>query len=105
MDSVVFAGTVCALRWGRYSNGRLALQLREADTGAPVATASVHVPEAALAADELVIKNYSENAGILGALVEAGVVAPTGRSVRVGMVMAPVARVLDGAGRALAASR
>ena len=80
------------VQWGRYPNGRVALQL--VDEEGPVATATVNVPEAELAADEVCIKDYAENAGVLDLLVLMGVVEPTGRRIPTGFVDVPVARLL-----------
>ena len=80
------------VQWGRYPNGRVAIQLM--DEEGPVATATVNVPEADLAADEVIVKDYAENAGVLDLLVLMGVATPTGRRIPVGYVEAPVARLL-----------
>lgn len=88
-------GVECVVSAGCYgSGGATALQLVEKSTGAPYATATVNVPGAALAADEVLVKDYSENEGMLEALVRAGVVEDTGRRVGIGYVEAVVARLL-----------
>lgn len=93
--TVEFAGYRCRVYKGRYADGGgVALWLVDAADGEPVAHATVNVPELNLGADEVVIKDYSENAGMLEALVEAGIVAGTGRCVRLGFVLAPVCRLL-----------
>lgn len=83
---------------GYYVDGRLAFRLRDVRDDAHVATATVNVVEFAdsLAGDEVFIKDYGENEGILAALVEAGVVEDTGQSVETGFVRAKVARVRGG---------
>ena len=80
------------VQWGRYPNGRVALQLVDED--GPVVVATVNVPEADLGPDEVCIKDYAENAGVLDLLVLMGVVAPTGRRIPTGFVDVPVARLL-----------
>ncbi len=80
------------VQWGRYPNGRVAIQLVNEE--GPVATATVNVPEAELGPDEVCIKDYAENAGVLDLLVMMGVATPTGRCVPVGHTEAPVARLL-----------
>ena len=82
----------------RYQNGRISLELVawEDDTisevfeGEPIATCTVNVPEYPLAADEVIIKDYSENEGMLQALLDAKVVELAGRSVSMGFVTSPV---------------
>ncbi|MGC8489206.1 MAG: hypothetical protein ACP5QO_13465 [Clostridia bacterium] len=80
------------VQWERYPNGRVAVQL--VDEEGPVATATVNLPEADLGSDEVCIKDYAENAGVLDLLVLMGVVAPTGRRIPTGFVDVPVARLL-----------
>jgi hypothetical protein len=49
-----------------------------------------------LAADELAIKDYSENTGVYDALVDAGIVHPAHRFIRQGFVeRVPVVRLVD----------
>jgi len=88
--TVRFKDWDCELRWGFYGNGRRALELY--DNG-PIAKATVNIPEVELAEDEVCIKDWSENEGMLDALVEAGIVEDTGRRVEAGFVTAPVARI------------
>jgi hypothetical protein len=89
---VEFHGWQCRVACFRYPNGRTALQLVTADDDvAPVATATVNVPEIFLAPDEVLIKDYAENAGILAVLVQAGIVALPARVVPVGFVTRPSA--------------
>ena len=83
----------CALQWGAYAEGRLALRLVDAGTKEPLAIASLNVPAIPLDADELILKDYSENAGLLEALLNAGLVTLTSRAVRIGQITAPIVRV------------
>jgi hypothetical protein len=79
---------------GEYGNGRVALSLVNPKNGEYIAVASVNVPEEKLAKDEVIIKNYSENQGILDVLVAAGIVSKPIRTVDVGMTTAPVCKIL-----------
>jgi len=86
---VTFLDFRCDTEWHTYRNDRLALQLvatgEDPDThpGEPVATATVNT-EHRVDADELIVKDYSENEGMVDALVEAGVVQPSFTRVSVG---------------------
>lgn len=80
------------LRWGRYDNGRVALQLADAETGEPIAKATINIPEIEIAEDEAFIKNWSENEGMLEALVGAGIVERTVMSAASNLVDAPIVR-------------
>lgn len=81
MGTIRFADCNCTVERHRYQNGRVALQLVTHDDGfpEPVATATVNIPEWDLEADEVIIKDYSENQGILDALIGARVVHPPER--------------------------
>jgi hypothetical protein len=70
---VNFLNTDCNVKIGRYPNGRIAIQLIDAENGEPFATATTNLPELPLEDDQVVIKNYAENEGIEEPLVEAGV--------------------------------
>lgn len=91
---VKFREWECDLNFSHYENGRVAIRLIDANDGEPVATATTNVPEEDLGPNEVFIKDYSENAGMLAALQAAGAVEPTGRSVDTGFVSIPVCRLL-----------
>ncbi len=75
---VQFGEWACDLVSERYENGRIRLRLRDSEDGESVATATINVREEPLAEGEVIIKDYSENEGMLDALRDAGVVKPTG---------------------------
>ena len=83
-------GIDCVVVKTQYANnGRVALVLVDANDGAPVTVATVNFPEASLASDEAVIKDYSENDGVLDVLVKAKVVEPTDRVVSISRYVPP----------------
>ena len=88
MTTVRFLDTDCTVQKHRYDNGRVALRL--VDDEGPVATATVNLPDVPLGKNQVLIKDYAENSGILSALVAAGVVKPTGETIRSGFVEVPV---------------
>ena len=61
----------CIIGKGKYGNGRIALQLIDANDGSMVAVATVNLPDVELNPGEIIIKNYSENEGMLNTLYEA----------------------------------
>lgn len=71
----------CTVRLMSYGNGRPGLRLFDRKDGFPVATATVNLTEIPLSGDEVALKNYSENEGILEVLVNAGVVELTEREI------------------------
>lgn len=88
MTRVRFRDFDCMVQKRYYSNGRVALTL--VDEEGPVATATVNLPAVKLGPNQVAIKSYAENEGLLEALVAAGVVKPTGDKVRSGFVEVPI---------------
>jgi hypothetical protein len=91
---VQFAGFDCTLDFQQYGNGRTGIVLLDAQDGEEVAVATVNVPEAPLGERQVLIKDYSENHGMLAALKKAGVVRATGRTIRSGFAEIPVCDLL-----------
>ena len=89
---VKFKDYDCELKFHRYANDRVALELVDAE--GPVARVTVNLPDADLADGEVFVKDHSENEGMLAAMAAAGVLAPTGRVVASGYVTVPVAKLL-----------
>lgn len=90
--TVSFAGYTCTVVEGRYSNGRIALQLM--DEEGPVAVGTVNVEDVEIPSDCVIVKNYSENEGMLEALQQAGIVGVVVRQIRTGFVTVPVCKYL-----------
>lgn len=79
----------------KYENGRTAIQLNDATDGHPYAVASVNMPNVLLDDNEVLIKDYSENLGILDFLIKNNIVTPTPNGVNVGYVWLPVVILND----------
>lgn len=91
---VIFQDTELSVELLNYQNNNsVAIQLNEATTGEPWLTASVNV-DAELAEDEVAIKDYSENEGVLAALVEAGIVSQPIKIISSGFVNIPICKLL-----------
>jgi hypothetical protein len=84
----------CEVLQNRYNNGRTALFLVDEKSRESVAVATANLPDEPLAHDEVFIKDWSENAGMLQALEQAGIVRGTGEYVGSGFVMVPKAKVI-----------
>lgn len=67
-------GVECDVAFCQYENGRTAIQLTE--DGSPFAVATINDPSVDLRDGHVLIKNYSENSGMVQALHDAGVVHP-----------------------------
>jgi hypothetical protein len=63
----------------------------DAEDGMPYTTASVSIPD--LTKEEVGIKNYSENEGVLTFLLENNIVEPPHRFVQSGFVTIPVCKL------------
>lgn len=80
---------------GKYSNGRTAIHLDDINDGFPYATATVNIDDVLLADDEVLIKDYSENKGMLDFLIKNNIVTPTPNGVQSGFLWIPVAILND----------
>ena len=98
MAKVKFKKWNCIVEKKQYINGRIALMLTDEETGEPVATASVNIEEYRMSdrskKDHTFIKDYSENEGMLEALIKAGIVEHTGLQFPIGFVKASLVKVL-----------
>ena len=77
---------------GNYLDGSPAISVTE--NGEPYAIATVYIQGTNLGENECCIKNYSENAGIFPALIEAGIIEDTGKVAYSGWITAPIAKIL-----------
>lgn len=62
------------LNLGHYGNGRPALQVFDSETEEPITTLTVNLPEEDCGEDEIWIKDYSENEGVLPWLLSENLV-------------------------------
>jgi hypothetical protein len=90
-NKVIFKGVECTISYLKYENGRTGLQLWDAE--GPYARATINVPEVTLAVNEVIIKDYAENSGMYLALLTAGIITPTDKTINLGYVFAPIARL------------
>lgn len=78
----------------QYFNQRTLIILLDSETLNPITKASVNLYDEPLNSDQVFIKNWSENEGILDVLVNAGIVEHTGKKVKTGFVEADLCRVI-----------
>ena len=81
---VSFQGWKCNVVMQRYANGGLSLRLVDPSDLTSIAHATVNLPGVQLAPEEALIKDYSENAGVLDYLQEAGIVIDMGERITSG---------------------
>jgi hypothetical protein len=73
---------------GEYAdNGRPAIELFDVIEGSPYAVASVNLPHIHLEENEVLIKDYSENEGVMNFLLKNNIVTNTGKIVCHGYVV------------------
>jgi len=106
MKQVMFSGYNCNVHFGVYSNGRIAIELRNAEpieeqgytippNSERIATATVNVVDLErLADDEVLIKDYSENEGMFNALKDAGIISDPLSLEKTGFVAVPRCKLL-----------
>ncbi len=81
------------LQFAKYGNGQTAIKLIDIADGMPFATATVCVEDELLKEDEVAIKDYSENAGMLDTLLMAEVVEYPHAYIQSGFVKIPVCKL------------
>lgn len=89
-----YGSYIVDLQWGQYGNGRPALELVDASDYEPVCVATINLPDVPLGEHETIIKDYSENEGVLNFLQTNGIVGPVKRWVRTGFVECPIVDIL-----------
>lgn len=94
MADIKFKKWDCRLEKGVYNNGRIALELVNVKNDEPVLVATVNVPEVDIEKDEVVIKNYSENEGILEVMVKAKIISEPIRFITTGHTSSPICKLL-----------
>ena len=94
--TIQFEGFTCHIEYLKYQNtNRTAIQLLDATEGDPVAMATINMPEVKLEENEVIIKDYSENEGILDVLISEGIVERTGKTVSTGFVTCQICKLLN----------
>lgn len=83
------------LSFNQYRNGRTQIEILDADDfGAPIMVATVNLDNVPLEEGEIIIKDYSENEGVLDFLVQNGIVSRPKRWISTGWVTCPVVDLL-----------
>lgn len=82
---------------GQYGDRTTAMRLVDAADGSPVMTLTVAIEGSNLAANEILVKDWSENEGAADWLTDNLVAIDTGRRVASGYVMARVMKLREAA--------
>ncbi len=83
------------IKAGQYEGGRLALTLFDTEDGIPVAIVTVNVPSVDLEKDEIIIKDYSENEGVLKFMKDNELAVDTGKTIPLGSIEFNIAKITD----------
>ncbi len=94
MKTVQYQGWNCQIVFERGKNDRLAIQLKT-ELGTLITQATLDLSYVPLQVDEVLVKDFDENEGLLASLVEAEVVEPTEMTIREGKDVLHVCRLLD----------
>jgi hypothetical protein len=94
MKKVKFNGWNYHLHFGKYPNARVGFELLDDEDNGCVAMATMNLPDIDIADDEVIIKDYSENDGMLDALIEADIISGPVNYVSSGFISAPVCKLL-----------
>jgi hypothetical protein len=92
--TVKFKKWICFIEMGTYSNGRKAIELINAKNGESVLVATINVPEILINENEVIIKNYTENEGVLDALIKAKVISTPVRTIQNEFISAPICKLI-----------
>jgi hypothetical protein len=93
--TITFLGETLDVVFRRYPAApQNAIVLFHRETGEQWCVASACLPDFRQAPDEVFVKNWSENEGLLPALIAAGIVEDTGQALPTGFVRANVCRLL-----------
>ena len=97
---IEFHGFKCCIAMHHYINNeqienpRIALILEDSDDGESLAVATINIPEEYLAKDEVIIKDYSDNEGMLDTLMNAGIISGPKRYTNSVYMKAPICKLL-----------
>ena len=97
-ENTIFNFADCSVKpqLGVYGNGNIAMQLVDAETGEPIAVATVN-PGFELPRGFIGVKDWSENEGMVEALLAAGIIDEVTTKVPSGYVSIPICRLTKGA--------
>ena len=83
-----------SVSFNKYQSGQNAIQLFDMADGFPFAMASVALTNIDMDSDDVAIKNYSENEGILESLIAAGIISKPHSFVQSGYVNIPICKII-----------
>ncbi len=82
------------ISFGRYPNNRPYIILLDKKERNKILNCTVNLPHDEIADDEVAVKNYSENAGMLSFLYENQIISKPVRFIESGYVVIPICKIL-----------
>ena len=82
-------------QFAKYKNNQVAIKLFDLSDGMPYATATLCVEDNLLKEDEVAIKDYSENEGILQSLIDAKIVEEPHAFIQSNFVKIPICKLVN----------
>ena len=86
--------TVVSIKLDKYANGRTRINLIDALDNEPYAVATTNLPDVLLLDNEVLVKDYSENEGVLKFLQANKIVGEVKRWVNTGFVRCAIVDIL-----------
>jgi hypothetical protein len=94
LEKIKFKQWDCIIQYKKYKNNRTAICLVDSITFEPIAIATTNIPEVPIKDNEVIIKDYSENEGILETLVNANIISKLGKNVKIGHVKCEICKLV-----------
>lgn len=97
IKKVTMGGQECDVHIGEYTNGKTYIELVCSggdDDGAPYLMATTNIQGVDLDKPYLLIKNYSENQGVLNVLTKAGIIEDTGKKIKTGFTNVNICKLI-----------
>lgn len=94
MKTFDFLGSPVRVELGKYNNKRPSIQLYDVVDGVPFATATINVPSEDVDVEYVLIKNYSENAGMYEFLLRNNIIHPAHDQYRLSFNTVPVCELV-----------
>jgi len=95
MKTISHKGYRLIPQYGNYQNGQIAIKLIDSSDGMIYAVGTVCVEDNLLKEGEVAIKDYSENEGILGSLIEADIIEPPHAFIQAEFVKIPICKLIN----------
>lgn len=94
MKTYTILGFSATMSKKMYENQRIAIQFTDTEDGSIITMATVNLPDVKIEENEITIKDYSENEGILDEMINQGIISKPLRHENTGYVRIPICKLL-----------